>query len=460
MTISGEEWRAMDESDGLYDPAKHEEALARARAGIEAHRKRDVVIKAVDRGGNPLKGLEIAVVLKRHAFLFGDQLWQLDRLHRFNEHETDKGFYWRKRFADLFNAATALCYWTERPENDGPKVEDVQGRNVTEHFAYCVDWANSQGLAVKGHPLFWSIDKCVPAWVKRYDYETQMTFAEVRVRNLVARFRDRVQLWDAVNEALWEPTLRHLPERCWPHIETIPEIAGMIEQVLGWVRDENPDALYLINDYGTESDPPGGPRCQADGSPVTAAMQRRRYIDLVRALVARGAPPDAVGLQSHTGGWMSHVDQMAVYDAYAVLGTPVHITEFWASTKHLKERLSPEDLVELQTDYVANTLTCAFGHPAVEAFFFWGLMGHAVTWQQASSHHLTPLYHRLRALIHEQWTTRERLTTDEEGCVHLRGFYGDYALRYRIGGSGKHHGVPFTVDRHATMPLTLAAPFA
>jgi GH35 family endo-1,4-beta-xylanase len=405
------------------------------------------------------------VALKRHAFPFGDQLWQLDRLHRFGEHDTDRGFYWRRRFADIFNAANALCYWTERPENDGPKVEDVQGRNVTEHFAYCVDWANSQGLMVKGHPLFWSIDKCVPEWVKRYDYETQMKFAEVRVRNLVARFKDRVGLWDAVNEALWEPSFRHLPQRHWPHIEPIPELADYIERVLQWVREENPDATYLLNDYGTESDPPDGPRRQVDGTPVTATMQRRRYLSLVKELRQRGAPPDAIGLQFHTGGWMPHAAQMELFDSYAEADVPIHITEFWASTRHLRSqgKLSPDEIDAMQADYVVNTLTCAFGHPAVEAFFFWGFLGHTIDWGERSSHHLKDIYHRVRRLIHETWSTTEQLTTDRDGQVRFRGFYGDYALRYPIAGqsaSGAQQGVSFNLSRIQRMPLTLTVPFA
>jgi GH35 family endo-1,4-beta-xylanase len=458
--ISGEEWREMDEAVQVYDTRAHQEALETARSGIETHRKGDVTLRLVRSDGTPVSGLQVDIVLKRHAFPFGDQLWHLDRLHRFGRHETDEGFYWRMRFADVFNAANALCYWTERPENDGPKVEDVQGRNVTEHFAYCVDWATSQGLVTKGHPLFWSIDKCVPSWVKRYDLETQMRFAEVRVRNLVARFGDQVSLWDAVNEALWEPIPAHLAQRHWPHIEPIPAIADYVERVLGWVRDENPDARYLLNDYGTETDPPRGAPLASDGTVVTAAMQRQRYKALVRELETRGSPPDAIGLQSHTGGWLSHQAQLAVYDDYADLGIPIHITEFWANTRQLEEagRLPLEAIEALQADYVANTLTCAFGHPAIEAFFFWGFMGSAIDWRRDSSHHLKPVYHRVRDLIHETWTTRETLTSDADGSVRFRGFYGDYALRYALGAGGRR-GIPFALRREHSQPTVLTVPF-
>jgi GH35 family endo-1,4-beta-xylanase len=179
---------------------------------------------------------------------------------------------------------------------------------------------------------------------------------------------------------------------------------------------------------------------------------------LLTSLRWRGALPDAIGLQSHTGGWTDHAAQSAVYDALAAAGLPIHVTEFWAHTKQLAEtgRYAPEQLDEIQADYVANYLTTAFGHPAIEAFFFWGFMGSAIRWGEHSSHELKPLYHRVRRLLHEEWSTQERLTTDAAGCVRFRGFHGDYALRYALPG-GVRTGWGFRVDRQQSMPLTVIA---
>ena len=156
---------------------------------------------------------------------------------RAGEQNSDRARYFKPLFADIFNSATALCYWTERPRNDSSKTEDFQGESRLENFAYCVDWARAAGLTVKGHPLFWPIPKAVPEWLKRYDYATQMKFLEVRVRSLVARFRGRVSIWDAVNESLWEPAFRNLPSRRWPHLDSIQEIADYVEPVLRWARE-------------------------------------------------------------------------------------------------------------------------------------------------------------------------------------------------------------------------------
>jgi len=457
---AGEEWRAMDTGARGTAPAGADAALAAARARIAQHRCRDVELRVVDRGGRPVGKLPVEVVQTRHAFPFGSNLWQLDTMFRFGEQDTDRAACWKSRFAEVFNAASAMCYWTERPRNDAAKTEDVQGRNTLEGFVYCVDWAAAQGLIPKGHPLFWSIPKAVPEWVKRYDYATQMKFLEVRIRSIVARCRGKVKLWDAINEPLWEPAFKNLPQRHWPHLDPIDAIADYVEPVLRWARDEDPDACYLVNDYGLEADPPQGPPVAADGTRATAPLQRRRFLELLACLGERGVAPDAIGLQSHTGGWIDPGTQTAVYDEMASAGLPIHITEFWANTSHLdREDRLPRDVVDaMQADYVADYLTCAFGHPAVEGFFFWGFMEQAIRWDERSGHEPRPVFARVRDLIHQEWTTREQLVTDADGRVRFRGFLGDYALRCRVSGSTRQ-GVPFAVSRQQAMPLTLVAPF-
>ncbi|MFP3938208.1 MAG: endo-1,4-beta-xylanase [Phycisphaerae bacterium] len=463
MTIGagGEEWKIMQTGSKGYDPSADSDVVAEARRNIDRIRKRDVTLRVVDSTGKPLSGKQVEVKLNRHDFCFGDQLWTLDRMFRFNQAETDRGRYWKLRFADVLNAANALCYWTERPRNDGPKTEDIQGYPQLDGFHYCVDWAASQGLTVKGHPLVWSIPKCVPDWVMRYDYETQMKFLEVRVRQIISSVAGKVRIWDLVNEALWEPAWKNLPRRDWPHIEDIEDIADYIAPALGWARDEDPDACYIINDYGLMSDKTRdeGALKSSDGTEVTAELQRKRFRRLIKILGDRGYPPDAMGLQSHTGGWVSPGHQQAVYDELSEAGLPLHITEFSAPSSEIsgESERTDEQTEKLLAQYVSNYMTVAFGHPAIEAFFFWGFINQAVRFRgRTSGHETTAVYDTVRRLIHEEWTTHEQLTTDEDGCVSFRGFHGDYSLRWPVG-EGQTCGARFRVSSEQAMPLTLQA---
>jgi len=445
-TQRGEEWSALDRALVHYDPAGEDEMLRAARRRIREVRMRDAAVRFVDAAGRPRRGLRVDAVMTKHAFPFGEQLWPLDAMARDGEWETERARAWRARFAEMFNAANNLCYWTEAPRNDASKTEDRQGEMRLENFTRTLDWTVSQGILAKGHPLFWSIPKCWPDWLNRYDVATQMKYAEVRVRNLVARYKGQVQLWDAVNEPMWEAAPGHHARREWPHIEPTSVILDYIEPVLRWCRAEDPEARFLVNDYAMEADYPHELRGN-DGSRVTSASQRRRYIEVIRGLQDRGVGPDGIGLQSHTG-WVAHAQQWRVYDEFAATGLPVHITEFWAETKALQEtgRFSAAEIEALQTEYVANHLTCAFAHPAIEAFFFWGFMPTAIKWGERSGHTLNSVWHRVRGLIHDEWRTRATLTTDDDGVARFRGFLGDYALRVPWGGD-QQRGHRLRLDR-------------
>lgn len=436
-----------------YNPTQHDEVLRAAHRGIREHRMRDMTLRLVDAHGRPHRGRECEVVLLRHAFPFGDSLWSLDALARNGDWESRQAAAMRRLLADVFNATNNLTYWTERPGTDASKAEERQGEYRLENFARTVEWTRAEGMIAKGHPIFWTVPKALPDWLRRYDLATQMKFAEVRVRSLVARFRGKVAIWDAVNEPMWEASLANLASRHWPHLEPIENIVAYVEPVLRWCREEDPDACFLVNDYGMELDHSRGARAN-DGSVVTAASQRRRYLALWRALQDRGTAPDALGLQSNSG-WMSHAHQWSVYDEFAQAGVPVHVTEFVARTSELEQAGLPADeIAERHAAYAEQFLTCAFGHPNVQAFFLWGFLGSAVRWSDCGGYQLKPADHRIRRLIRESWHTREKLTTDDDGVVRFRGFYGDYAARF-AAGNGLPRGQAFRVERGAAGPFTI-----
>jgi len=456
----GEEWRDMEVA-GVYEP--DDRALAAARRNIERIRQRDVTLRLVDRAGEPLVDLPVKIELGRHDFPFGDNLWKLDMMHRDGLWDTPAAAAHRQRFAEVFNAANALCYWTERPRNHAPKTEDQQGNVQYEHFARCVEWARGEGMVVKGHPLFWSIPKCIPDWLKRYDYDTQMKFVEVRVRSLVARFRDKVTLWDAVNEALWEPAFRNLPDRHWPHIEPTEAMVEYIAPVLRWAREESPAATLTVNDYGLE---PGRRKdlCAKDGTVVTDALQRQRFVALANALREAGAPADALGLQAHTSGFLGGSQWHGIWDEMSAAATPLHITEFWVPRDIA---IDDEDEREaMKAAYACDVLTLAFGHPAIEAFFFWGFMGQSIRWDRRGSggsnsgHDLLPMFEAVRGLIHDEWATCVKAKTDAQGVVEFRGFTGDYTVSYPAAGpasAGPERALPITVAGQSSNELTLTA---
>ena len=457
------------------------ETIEKARKNIEQIRKREVELTLLDKVGSPLRNQQVSIKQLNHQFLFGEQNWGMATMQRNGEIEYDRAKYLRKRFADVLNSLNTTVYWTERPRNDGTKTEDFQGDLRLEDFEESVNWANANGLTAKGHPLFWTVPKAIPEWLKKYPLDTFMAYVEVRIRNLCARYQGRVKVWDAVNEMLWETHPKNLSKRTWPYTETVENMVDYISKILKWGREEDPEALYCINDYGISRLNREGLADQ-NGDVVTAARQRKRYIELVQRLGDAGHPPNLIGVQGRPA-WVNPTEQVAVYNELSEVGIPISVTEFWANTKYLKnaanrqsieseewrsieeknigKELSDEQIEEIRDEFVINYLTCAFGHPNIHSFYFWGFLGSAVQFAPypSSGHTMAPIYEKVRKLLHEEWNTSLDLKTDAEGRVRFRGFCGAYAARLTTSGSGGTPiGMRFQVDQQSPInQLTLKA---
>lgn len=442
--------------------------LAEARRRIRQVRCRDATITLLDSRGCPLRGLPVEVVQTRSAFGWGEQLWHLSTLQRHGQGESDRVRHFTRRFTDCLNSANCLAYWSESPRNDGPKHMEFQGEDRLDVLDNQVRWALQNGLTPKGHPVFWSIPKAYPEWLQKYPPATQWKFIEVRVRNLIARFRGRIRIWDLVNEALWEPAPENLCRRRWPHLEPIETLARYIRPILSWAREEDPDAQFLLNDYGLEADTPDPRWVDESGSPVTASRQRKRFVELFHCLQDAGCSPDGLGMQAHTGPWLTPQQQWQILDELTAAHVPLHVTEFWARADHLIQAgLPPEQAQAMRDDYIEQFITVAFSHPAVQSFYFWGDVVQSFGFRSdpnlaqmpTSSHEPAPLYHRLCRLLRQEWMTRLETRSDESGVVSFRGFLGDYSLRVRLP-DGQQRGLPFTLTPDSpARTLTVHYPF-
>lgn len=452
----------------LFGFSTDSDVLAQAKLNIPKVRQRDAIVQLLDKEGSPLKNREVDIQQKSHQFLFGDNNWKMSAMVRNGMGDSDRLKYFRKRFAEILNSLNTTVYWTERPRNDAAKTQDFQGEVQWDDFDESVNWALSQGLTVKGHPMYWTVPKAIPEWLARYPYETHMKFVEVRIRNLAARYKNRVKVWDAVNEMLWEPHPKNLEKRHWPYLETMDNMVDYISKVISWGREEDPNALYTINDYGLSMTKNNNLKTK-DGQLVTAESQRKRYIELMNRLGDVGVSPNLMGIQCHTG-WLSPSEQMAFYDEMSTAGIPLTVTEFWANVNELKKMprekveseewrslgniekyqdLSDEELEEIRDQYVLNYLTCAFAHPNIDSFYFWGFMGMGVKFRndRDSSHVIQPVFEKVQNLIQKEWNTTCSLKTDREGKVNFRGFCGDYALHLKPDG-GPAIGHAFQIDKN------------
>ena len=384
--------------------AAEEDLLEQARERIARHRRRRRTLLIRDARGRPVSGARVRVEMLRHEFLFGCNLFRFDRLGDDQLEQT-----YRERFAGLFNFATLGFYWAWYEPRPGE-----QGHGYVERV---LDWTAAQSITCKGHPLVWDHPAGSPRWLPEDDAELARRVEE-RVREIVGRFRGRLDIWDVVNE----PT--HLPDRVnrtrmarWG--EKLGPVA-YTRRPLEVARAAHPGARLLVNDYRLDD----------------------RYYEILDALRDRDGQPlyDAVGLQSHMHGGLWPLARIwRICDRFARLGRPLHFTE---TTLVSGPRIGPgerwgpttPELEARQAEQAARFYTMVFAHPAVEALTWWDFSDRGA-WQGAAAGLLRrdmspkPAYERLHALIRNEWWTRAERETDSEGRCSVDAFHGRYRIR-------------------------------
>ena len=269
------------------------ELLAGAPARIEKYRKADAVIVVVDAAGKPIPGAEVAVEQKRHAFLFGCNIFMWGHL----DNARDEDAY-RKQFAGVFNFATLPFYW--------PSYQPKPGVTIQDHIEKMAKWCREQGITTKGHPLAWNYAD--PSWLPS-DLEKIRTLQMARIEQCVGHFQGLIDTWDVVNEAT-QFDREEFKKRA-PRLTSLWAKMGQVEFVeecFRHARRAGPKARLLINDYRTEAD----------------------YAALLKRLVKQAGrrPFDALGIQSHMhGGVWSNRRIWEVCERFASFGVPLHFTE-------------------------------------------------------------------------------------------------------------------------------------
>ncbi|MBI4663998.1 MAG: endo-1,4-beta-xylanase [Verrucomicrobia bacterium] len=398
------------------------ELLAQARERIEKHRKGDGVVAVRGADGKSISNAVVKIEQLRHDFRFGCNFFMFGRVK-----DPQREELYRRRFAALLNYATLGFYWAS--------YERERGQPIYDYTDQVAEWCREHAITCKGHPLVW--DYADPRWLPQ-DFADIRALSNARVREIVARFKGRIDLWDVINE----PThLGRFKTRTGEWAMSMGAVPYTAEH-LKIARLANPQATLLVNDYRT--DPP--------------------YYKILDALREDGKLLfDAIGVQSHMhgGGWpLRRV--WDVCDTYAKLGVPIHFTETtivsgprkgpgenWAET-------TPEGEAK-QAEYVPKFYTMLFGHPSVEAATWWDFSDEGA-WQRAAAGWVRkdmspkPVYDRLMELVKGQWWTKAEGRTNMQGELPARAFFGVQRLRaetpdgrsagkevhWRRGGANRH----------------------
>ncbi|WP_127503977.1 endo-1,4-beta-xylanase [Actinoplanes solisilvae] len=414
------------------------------------HRFGDAVVRLLDPHGRPLADHDVVVEQRAHAFSFGNigfdfvALANGETVPQANGEtvpqangetvpqangETEAAARLADLWFDVFNTATLPFYWAG--------FEPRRGRPDTARLHRAAQWFTDHGSRVKGHPLVWHT--LTPDWLRDLPAGEVEAAVRARIRREVAGFADVIGAWDAINEAVIMPVFSNEPHR-----NAITRLAGergrvaMVRLAFEEARATDPRATLLLNDFDMSE----------------------AYESLIEAVLEAGIEVDALGLQSHMHqGYWGEERTLAVLERFARFGLPIHMSE----TTLVSGDLMPPHIEDLndyqlpswpttpdgeqrQADEIVRHYRTLLAHPAVEAVTYWGLTDDGA-WLGAPCGLVRtdgtpkPAYEALRDLVKgEWWLPPTRLRTDGAGRVEVRGFLGDYELRWA------GHTAPFVLD--------------
>ena len=296
----------------------------------------------------------------RPGFLFGCNGFTMD----------DPDF--RKTFAALFNYTTMPIY------RGG--VEPVKGHSDYSHLEHLLDSLAGTRILPKIHPLIFLIPEATPEWEKNLSYDETKKIAISRVLESVGHFRDRVHVYDVVNEAHVQP-------------EANTGMAGFTREqnvdltvsALNAAREIDQTCFRIVNVTGTWAD-----YYMAD-NPLIGQQSPYDYFAMLHDAKA---DYETIGLQYYHSG-RCLVECERDIETFEDFGKPIHISEMgFPSSSKLDPDSSWVDgdpywgggvggasmvwhgdtfTEDTQAEWAEQFYTVAYSNPRVRAISWWDM---------------------------------------------------------------------------------------
>jgi GH35 family endo-1,4-beta-xylanase len=401
-----------DQYEGNEDDAQWRTDAA---SRIEDLRKADLTIKVTDLQGNPVKGAQVSVKMKKHAFKFGSAI----TAHRLAGNNSYNVTYEDKilNFAGPNKGFNSVVF-----ENDlkWPGWEQEWLVNKDE-LKKAVQWVAGNGLYLRGHTLVWPGESNMPSDIAANS--TNIGYIKDRINTHLEEIlnynglKGHVGEWDVLNEITTNRSLESYlqgKENYTTGREIYPEIfqkARSLDTSIG----------LWINDYVTLSlnNQPGN-------------VQYDRFKSFVGEIVNSGVDIEGIGFQGHIGSFPNGIPKVleTLDDFYNAFGLKAKITEF-----DLPNQVSEE----LGAKYLVDFVTAIFSHPSMDGFLFWSFWDGATYMNPGANLFredwtITPAGEAFSDLLYNQWWTEEDVITNTEGQSTVRGFKGKYQLGYTCNG--------------------------
>jgi endo-1,4-beta-xylanase len=360
---------------------------------IAENRKVKIIIKTKP-------GARVSVEQLSHEFWFGCAITNSIASDRMPEN--DKKMY-KEKFLENFNSAVTenAVKW--------PDMEPRKGEVKYSTIDAILAWTEENKIPLRGHNLFWGIEKFVQPWVKELGDDELRQTLQKRAETVTAKYKGRFAEYDLNNEMIHG---NYYEERLGPEIT---------KQMAQWAHNGDPGAKLWLNDYD-----------------ILTGKRLDDYMAHIRKLLKQGVPIAGIGAQGHLHTETFDRDQLKrALDSLSIFNLPIRITEFnipGQRSKYYNNRnlqMTPEEEEQNARELVDYYKIC-FAHPAVEGILMWGFWEGANWIPQSSLYRLdwspAPAAKAYHDLIYNEWWTNVSGTAGKDGIFTTSAFYGKYKL--------------------------------
>lgn len=393
-------------AQNLQDWGKYEGVKKEAIQRIDTHRKGTIKIKILLPNQKLAANTPVRIKLKRHEFKFGAVVKQ-------SFSNSPYRAIHRENFLKYFNASgfgLAL-----KPKRAG-SIQEKLAETIT------MPWFKEHTIYVRGHTLTWEGKRFFSSENSGIFNDTSLS-NEDKGKKLVAAASKHfhhaipkwdVQCWDVSNEPIANNDINNLLPNKNTHVYWF-KLADSLRKIYG-----KKEVKLYQNDYQIIS-----------AISKKAASRPAQYRKILDDQIAQGAPIDGIGFQSRIKSGMITPDtiynRLRGFDRYNL---PYQATEFEVRDNE-KTYVYTDEERKLITEYM---MVMYLSHPKVDGFWHWTFADsnpNQVLDYPLFNYDGTPKVTGLKwiELMEGFFNTDLTLTTDENGEVDFRGYYGDYEVK-------------------------------
>mgnify|MGYP000158836401 FL=1 len=372
-----------------------------AEARIEKIRKGDFSITFTN-GNEPITNEKVVIQLEKHDFPFGAAI-NVDEVVNKPEH--------LKYFSKMFTCAVF--------END-LKIKRWQYNKKKGDILKAIDILNANGIKVKGHTLVWPGFR----YLSRKFEENAANPKKIEeltanfIADILTQTKGKISHWDVTNENYTNKDLQRITGS-----NKIIYDAFIKTKIL------DPNAERFINEYGIISS--GG----------IDKVKQDWYYNYIQELDNNtNNAVDGIGIQCHIGSDLTPpTTVISILDRFVTLNKKISISEF---TMDITDP-------EIRGKYTNDFMIAAFSNPAVSEFLFWGyyMPNNPKAGLFTKDFKLTSMGQAFYNLVHSKWKTKLFETTNSDGKISGRGFYGYYS--YKLNFEGKQYAGVFQIEKES-----------